>query len=97
MSAIRTIGVAIALSAAATAFAGEQVQWRADELSFNHDLTRAQVIADYQAARAANRIVEGEHSMPSTELATPSGVDRAKVLAEATAARDAGLHSLGER
>ena len=96
MSAIRTMGVVIALSAAATAFAGEQVEWRADELSFNPDLTRAQVIAEYQAARAAGTIMEGELSIPSPELSTPSTVDRAKVQAEATAARDAGLLTLGE-
>lgn len=97
MFAIRSIGVAIALSAATAAFADQPVQWRADELSFNHELTREQVIAEYQAARAANLIVEGEHSMPWPELTAPSTVDRAQVQAEATAARDAGLHTLGER
>lgn len=68
MLTISTIGVAIAFSAAATAFAGEQVQWRADELSTDSQLTRAQVIAEYQAARDAGRIMEGELSIPAAAV-----------------------------
>ena len=44
MLTIRTIGVAIAFSAAATAFAGEQVQWRADELSTDSQLNTRQPV-----------------------------------------------------
>ena len=97
MLTIRTIGVAIAFSAAATAFAGEQVQWRADELSTDSQLPRAQVIAEYQAARDAGRLMDGELSVPAPAVTTQPPVDRAKVLAEATAARDAGWHTMGDR
>ena len=52
MFAIRTMGVVIALSATA-AFAGDQTLLRADEVSLQSGLTRAEVIADYQAASPA--------------------------------------------
>lgn len=96
MFAIRTMGVVIALSATA-AFAGDQTQLRADELSRNFDLTRAQVIADFQAARAAGQIVQGDAVvLRSDETSTQSTVTRATVIADYQAAREAGLIVSGD-
>ena len=97
MFAIRTMGVAIALSAATAAFAGDQTALRADELSFDTQLTRAAVIADYQAARAAGQIAEGNMLvLRPDETSTQSNVSRADVVAQARAARDAGLIPSGD-
>lgn len=91
MFAIRTMGVVIALSATA-AFAGDQTPLRADELSQNFDLTRSQVIADFQAARAAGQIVQGDAVvLRPDETSAQSTVTRAAVIADYQAARDAGL------
>lgn len=43
------------------------------------------------------RIMDGELSVPAPAVTTQPPVDRAKVLAEATAARDAGWHTMGDR
>lgn len=96
MFAIRTMGVVIALSTTA-AFAGDQTQLRADELSRNFDLTRAQVIADFQAARAAGHIVQGDAVVfRPDETSTQSTVTRAAVIADYQAAREAGLIVSGD-
>ncbi len=96
MFAIRTMGVVIALSTTA-AFAGDQTQLRADELSRNFDLTRAQVIADFQAARAAGQIVHGDAvALRPDETSTQSTVTRAAVIADYQAAREAGLIVSGD-
>lgn len=96
MFAIRTMGVVIALSTTA-AFAGDQTQLRADELSRNFDLTRAQVIADFQAARAAGQIVQGDAVvLHPDETSTQSTVTRAAVIADYQAAREAGLIVSGD-
>ncbi|MBP8187028.1 MAG: DUF4148 domain-containing protein [Comamonas sp.] len=96
MFAIRTMGVVIALSTTA-AFAGDQTQLRADELSRNFDLTRAQVIADFQAARAAGQIVHGDAVvLRPDETSTQSTVTRAAVIADYQAAREAGLIVSGD-
>lgn len=96
MFAIRTMGVVIALSTTA-AFAGDQTQLRADELSRNFDLTRAQVIADFQAARAAGQIVQGDAVvLRPDETSTQSTVTRAAVMADYQAAREAGLIVSGD-
>lgn len=96
MFAIRTMGVVIALSTTA-AFAGDQTQLRADELSRNFDLTRAQVIADFQAARAAGQIVQGDAVvLRPDETSTQSTVTRAAVIADYQAAREAGVIVSGD-
>ena len=96
MFAIRTMGVVIALSTTA-AFAGDQTQLRADELSRNFDLTRAQVIADFQAARAAGQIVQGDAVvLRPDKTSTQSTVTRAAVIADYQAAREAGLIVSGD-
>lgn len=96
MFAIRTMGVVIALSTTA-AFAGDQTQLRADELSRNFDLTRAQVIADFQAARAAGQIVQGDAVvLRPDETSTQSTVTRAAVIADYQAAREVGLIVSGD-
>lgn len=96
MFAIRTIGVVIALSATA-AFAGDQTPLRADELNQNFDLTRAQVIADLQAARAAGQIVQGDAVvLRPDETSAQSTVTRAAVIADYQAAREAGLIVSGD-
>lgn len=96
MFAIRTMGVVIALSTTA-AFAGDQTQLRADELSRNFNLTRAQVIADFQAARAAGQIVQGDAVVfRPDETSTQSTVTRAAVIADYQAAREAGLIVSGD-
>ncbi len=96
MFAIRTMGVVIALSTTA-AFAGDQTQLRADELSRNFDLTRAQVIADFQAARAAGQIVQGDAVvLHPDETSTQSTVTRAAVIADYQAAREVGLIVSGD-
>lgn len=96
MFAIRTMGVVIALSTTA-AFAGDQTQLRADELSRNFDLTRAQVIADFQAAHAAGQIVQGDAVvLRPDETSTQSTVTRATVIADYQAAREAGLIVSGD-
>ncbi|MBP7645435.1 MAG: DUF4148 domain-containing protein [Comamonas sp.] len=96
MFAIRTMGVVIALSTTA-AFAGDQTQLRADELSRNFDLTRAQVIADFQAARAAGQVVHGDAVvLRPDETSTQSTVTRAAVIADYQAAREAGLIVSGD-
>lgn len=96
MFAIRTMGVVIALSTTA-AFAGDQTQLRADELSRNFDLTRAQVIADFQAARVAGQIVQGDAVvLHPDETSTQSTVTRAAVIADYQAAREAGLIVSGD-
>lgn len=96
MFAIRTMGVVIALSATA-AFAGDQTPLRADELSQNFDLTRAQVIADFQAARAAGQIVQGDAVvLRPDETSAQSTVTRAAVIADYQAAREAGLIVSGD-
>ncbi|MBP9940373.1 MAG: DUF4148 domain-containing protein [Comamonas sp.] len=96
MFAIRTMVVVIALSTTA-AFAGDQTQLRADELSRNFDLTRAQVIADFQAARAAGQIVQGDAVvLRPDETSTQSTVTRAAVIADYQAAREAGLIVSGD-
>ena len=41
--------------------------------------------------------MDGELSVPAPAVTTQPPVDRAKVLAEATAARDAGWHTMGDR
>ena len=97
MFAIRTMGVVIALSATA-AFAGDQTLPRADEVSFNSNLTRAEVIVDFQAARAAGQILQGDSTvLRADETSAQSTVSRAEVIAEAKAARDAGLIPSGDR
>lgn len=96
MFAIRTISVAIALSATA-AFAGDQTLPRADEISLDSGLTRAQVIADFQAARAAGQILQGDAVvLRPDETSTQSTVSRAEALHKPQAARDAGLIPSGE-
>ncbi len=96
MFAIRTMVVVIALSTTA-AFAGDQTQLRADELSRNFDLTRAQVIADFQAARAAGQIVQGDAVvLRPDETSSQSTVTRAAVIADYQAAREAGLIVSGD-
>lgn len=97
MFAIRTMGVVIALSATA-AFAGDQTPLRADELSTDSQLTRAQVVADYQAARAAGQVVQGDTVvLRADETSSQSTVSRAEVIAQAQAARDRGLIPSGDR
>ena len=96
MFAIRTMGVVIALSTTA-AFAGDQTQLRADELSRNFDLTRAQVIADFQAARAAGQVVHGDAVvLRPDETSTQSTVTRAAVIADYQAAREPALIASGD-
>lgn len=97
MFAIRTMGVVIALSATA-AFAGEQTLPRADEVSFNSDLSRAEVIEEYQAARNAGLTAQGNNvALRSDELRTNSTLTRATVVADFQAARTAGLLPHGEQ
>lgn len=96
MFVIRTMGVVIALASTA-AFASDQTPLRADELRTDSQLTRAQVIADYQAARAAGQVVHGDNVvLRADETSTHSTVSHAEVIAQAQAARDAGLIPSGE-
>jgi len=96
MFAIRTMGVVIALASTA-AFASTPTPLRADELRTDSQLTRAQVIADYQAARAVGQVVHDDTIvLRADETSTQSTVSRAEVIAQAQAARDAGLIPSGE-
>lgn len=97
MFAIRTMGVVIALSATA-AFAGDQTLLRADEVSLQSGLTRAEVIADYQAARAAGRIAEGDGNvLRPDETQARSTLTREAVIADFQAARAAGRIPSGDQ
>jgi hypothetical protein len=96
MFAIHTMGVVIAL-ASTSAFASDQTPLRADELRTDSQLTRTQVIADYQAARAAGQVVQGDTVvLRADETSSQSTVSRAEVIAQAQAAREAGLIPSGE-
>lgn len=97
MFAIRTMGVVIALSATA-AFAGDQSAPRLDEVSINSSLTRAEVVSDYQAARAAGLIAQGDVSaLRSDEVKTNTSLTRSAVIADFQAARTAGTLPGGDQ
>jgi hypothetical protein len=63
-------------------------------ISHTSSLTRAQVLADLQAAKAAGQVTFGEIDEPDTALAATS-LTREQVRAEAAAAREHGPYAFG--
>ncbi|CAP44153.1 DUF4148 domain-containing protein [Bordetella petrii] len=57
-------------------------------------LTRAQVVAELQAAKAAGQVTFGELEQPAAPVAS-STLTRAQVRAEAAAARQNGAYAFG--
>lgn len=83
----RSIASAIALAVAAIA---------SGPVLADAPKTRAQVEAEFHAAKAAGQIVSGEATADTVLAARQSGLSRAQVLAELEAAKSAGQLVSGE-
>ena len=96
MNTIKTLAAAIAVSAAfvGTAQAGE-LDWPPEAPNVS-SLTRAQVVADLQDARAQGLVTTGELAYPPVARQAGSQVTRAQVRQELSAAQAAGLDMSGE-
>lgn len=104
MNAIRTFALLASLSAGAVVAqaapvspAGDHSNWPAYEVSSQSSLSRAEVVAQFQAARQAGELpLSGDRSL-AVESRGTSGLSRAAVQADAASARHAGLLTLGDR
>jgi len=96
MNTIKTLAAVIAVTAAfaGTAQAGE-LDWPLDAPSAS-TLTRAQVVADLQDARAQGLVTTNELAYPPVAQHADSQVTRAQVRQELSAAQAAGLGMSGE-